>query len=76
MKTRFLTAFVAILAVGVSSCNPDIYYACGPFPPVYRTYQDRDHGGMDVDHGGKRQAYDPSWYIMETESGRRYAMHR
>ena len=51
MKNKFLLAAAMIaLALSISSCaytDPRRQY-----PPVYRTYQDRDHGGMDDQHGG------------------------
>jgi hypothetical protein len=56
MKTKILmAAIIASLVLGVSSCayvDPRTQY-----PPVYRTYQDRDHGGMDVYHGGQNKPY-------------------
>jgi hypothetical protein len=58
MRTKRIELFLTIIALmifgmSMSSCAYDIYQR-KYYPPVYRTYQDNDHGGMDATHGGPR----------------------
>ena len=56
MKTKLLLfALMSVMVLSMSSCaytDPRTQY-----PPHYRTYQDKDHGGMDDAHGGLVKHY-------------------
>ena len=54
MKAKLLLlALMTIIVVSITSCayvDPRTQY-----PPTYRTYQDRDHGGIEDQYGGIHQ---------------------
>jgi hypothetical protein len=52
MKIKIVLLAIVALAFTLGSCSQDVYRHDQRYPPVYRTYQDRDHGGMDYGHGG------------------------
>jgi len=57
MKAKLLIAALAVALWGMSSCSREYVDPRHHYPPHYRTYQDRAHGGMDAEHGGLTYPY-------------------
>ncbi len=57
MKAKLLIAALAVTLLGMSSCSREYVDPRTKYPPHYRTYQDKDHGGMDNEHGGLTYPY-------------------